>query len=50
MTYVPALGRYLLTVSHSKLEDSAAHKIGIFEGPNPWGPCARYPTSTISSA
>ena len=25
-------------MSHSNVENSAAHKIGIFEAPNPWGP------------
>ena len=38
ITYIPALDRYLLTVAHSTVENSAAHKMGIFEAPNPWGP------------
>ena len=38
ITYIPDLDRYLLTVAHSTVENSAAHKMGIFEAPNPWGP------------
>ncbi|MFL5338383.1 MAG: Ig-like domain-containing protein [Geminicoccaceae bacterium] len=39
ITYDPGLRRYLLTVAHAKRDTTeVAHKVGIFEAPNPWGP------------
>ena len=38
MTYVPGLQRYLLMAAHSKVKVPSSNRMGIFEGPSPWGP------------
>jgi hypothetical protein len=38
MTYNPGLKRYLLTVAHSKVGLPSSDRMGVFEGPAPWGP------------
>ena len=38
MSHNPGLGRYLLTVAHSRAGLPSSDRIGVFEGPAPWGP------------
>ena len=38
MTWVPAVGRYLLTASHARSATGSFPKVSVFESPNMWGP------------
>jgi hypothetical protein len=39
MTYIPALGRYILTQDHGGTPGlGEVQKLGIYDSPNPWGP------------
>ena len=38
ITYVPALGRFLLAAAHAKVAVPSSDRMGIFEAPAPWGP------------
>ena len=38
ITYVPGLGRFLLSAAHAKDAQTSGHRLGLFEAPAPWGP------------